>query len=232
MRGVFDEEDLEPVRPRQDTEFTLGSGTLLAIFFGLVLLCGLCFGLGYALGHRGAQPVAEVAPGTPQPPAPESVAKPSASAQPAPASAANAGTAPGAAQPSALAQGAAAQAAPAGQPAAQSALQASSNGGQAAVHPAAMPGTAVMPAGGAPGTVHPALETAGGFAVQIAAVSNQEDADVLTNALRKRGYTVTEMREPADNLIHVRIGPFATAAEANAWKNRLLNDGYNAIVQQ
>ena len=46
--------------------------------------------------------------------------------------------------------------------------------------------------------------------VQIAAVSNQEDADVLISALRKRGYAVTVRRDPADNLIHVRIGPFAT----------------------
>ena len=67
--------------------------------------------------------------------------------------------------------------------------------------------------------------------VQIAAVSNAEDADVLTGALRKRGYAVTARRDPADNLIHVRIGPFATLAEANGWKLRLLNDGYNAIVQ-
>jgi DedD protein len=53
----------------------------------------------------------------------------------------------------------------------------------------------------------------------------------LTSALRKRGYAVTVRRDPADNLIHVRIGPFATAAEANSWKMKLLNDGYNAIVQ-
>jgi DedD protein len=68
--------------------------------------------------------------------------------------------------------------------------------------------------------------------VQIAAVANVEDARVLADALRKRGYAVTARREPADNLIHVRIGPFATPAEANSWKMRLLNDGYNAIVQQ
>jgi DedD protein len=67
--------------------------------------------------------------------------------------------------------------------------------------------------------------------VQVAAVSNVEDAQVLTNALRQRGYTVTERREPADNLIHVRIGPFATTAEANSWRLKLLNDGYNAVVQ-
>ena len=67
--------------------------------------------------------------------------------------------------------------------------------------------------------------------VQIAAVSNTEDADVLTAALRKRGYVVTARRDPADNLIHVRIGPFPTLDEANRWKMKLLNDGYNAIVQ-
>ena len=69
------------------------------------------------------------------------------------------------------------------------------------------------------------------FMVQIAAVSNPEDAQVLTAALRKRGYLVTVRRDPADNLIHVRIGPFASQAEANSWSMKLLNDGYNAILQ-
>jgi cell division septation protein DedD len=67
--------------------------------------------------------------------------------------------------------------------------------------------------------------------VQIAAVSQPEDAEVLVNALRKRGYAVSARREAADGLIHVRIGPFASRDEANRWRQRLLNDGYNAIVQ-
>jgi cell division septation protein DedD len=67
--------------------------------------------------------------------------------------------------------------------------------------------------------------------VQIASVTNPEDADVLVNALRKRGYTVTAHRDPADGLIHVRIGPFTSSDEANKWRQKLLNDGYNAIVQ-
>lgn len=67
--------------------------------------------------------------------------------------------------------------------------------------------------------------------VQIAAVSHVEDAEVLTNALRKHGYTVTPRRE-ADNLIHVRIGPFTSHDEANRWRIRLLDDGYNAEIQQ
>jgi cell division septation protein DedD len=67
--------------------------------------------------------------------------------------------------------------------------------------------------------------------VQIAAVSHQEDADVLVNALRKRGYGVTARREPADGLVHVRIGPFTSRDEANRWRQKLMDDGYNAIMQ-
>ena len=69
------------------------------------------------------------------------------------------------------------------------------------------------------------------FMVQVAAVSHQDDADVLVGALRKRGYAVTTQRAPSDRLIHVRIGPFATHDEASRMCTRLLSDGYNAIVQ-
>src|ERR1039458_8904873 len=57
MRGVFDDEELEPEpeQPRRETELNLGPMTLWAIFFGMVLICGLCFGLGYTLGRRGSQ---------------------------------------------------------------------------------------------------------------------------------------------------------------------------------
>ena len=56
MRGAFDDREQEPARTRRDTELTLSSMTLLGIFFGLVLLCGLCFGLGYSLGRRNVSP--------------------------------------------------------------------------------------------------------------------------------------------------------------------------------
>jgi cell division septation protein DedD len=67
--------------------------------------------------------------------------------------------------------------------------------------------------------------------VQIAAVSHQEDADVLSAALRKHGYAVVEKREPADGLIHVRMGPFNSHDEADRWRQKLLSDGYNAMIQ-
>src|SRR5579871_3266647 len=57
MRGVFDEE--ETGRESRDTELTLGSGALIAMGCGLLLLCAVCFGLGYAAGHSGSTAVAK-----------------------------------------------------------------------------------------------------------------------------------------------------------------------------
>jgi cell division septation protein DedD len=67
--------------------------------------------------------------------------------------------------------------------------------------------------------------------VQIAAVSHEEDADVLVSALRKHGYVVSARRDPGDNLLHVQVGPFATHSDAASMRQRLLNDGYNAIIE-
>ena len=68
--------------------------------------------------------------------------------------------------------------------------------------------------------------------VQIAAVARQEDADVLVTALRQRGYGVVVRNEPQDKLLHVQVGPFADRGQAAAMKQKLLSDGYNAIIKQ
>ena len=84
----------------------------------------------------------------------------------------------------------------------------------------------------AAGSVGPALAQPGQVMVQVAAVGQKEDADVLVSVLLRRGYSVSARREPLDGLIHVKIGPFKTAAEAESWRQKLLNDGYNAEIQQ
>src|ERR1700686_1868093 len=35
----------------EDTEITLGTGKMLALFFGLVVLCAVFFGMGFSLGR-------------------------------------------------------------------------------------------------------------------------------------------------------------------------------------
>jgi len=221
MRGLFDEEEPEPDQPQRETELTLGSTTLLALFFGLVLICGLCFGLGYSVGRHGSQePPAAMQPAAgaqPSMQADSSRPKPSATAPtgvpPAPQRAIV--NLPPSTAPSI---NPAASGSSYGQPQVQSALPAVANPAQP-TQPAAAP------------RVAPALAPAAPLMVQIAAVSQEEDAAVLVSALRKRGYAVVARRDAADGLIHVRIGPFSSRDEANRWRMKLLNDGYNAVMQ-
>jgi len=69
------------------------------------------------------------------------------------------------------------------------------------------------------------------FVVQIAAVSSQDVADILTSSLAKKGYTVSVRHEPQDKLLHVQIGPFTSRKDAEAMRARVLADGFNAIVK-
>jgi DedD protein len=67
--------------------------------------------------------------------------------------------------------------------------------------------------------------------VQIAAVSHQEDADVLVSALKSHGFSVTVRNEAQDKLLHVQVGPFASRDQAKAMRQKLLDAGYNAILK-
>src|SRR5262249_57759892 len=42
---------LEHYMESQDTEITLGTGKMLGLFFGLVALCAVFFGMGFSLGR-------------------------------------------------------------------------------------------------------------------------------------------------------------------------------------
>ena len=55
MGDIFDERELRMAEYRPDAELTLGPKLLVGIFFGLLVLCGFCFGLGYTLGTRDAR---------------------------------------------------------------------------------------------------------------------------------------------------------------------------------
>jgi cell division septation protein DedD len=196
MHEVIDEEELTPVERRRDAELTLGPMTVTGLFFGLVLLCGLCFGLGYSMGRGGGHDALAVQPSGAGAvsPAASSVSKPKA--------------APPIAQPQGVAEGlpTAGASSAGGAAYAQTSGSTSANGANSAQYASAL-------------------------MVQIATVSHQEDADVLVGALRKRGFEATVSRDAADGQLHVRIGPFTSLSEANAMREKLTNDGYNAVVQ-
>jgi DedD protein len=229
----FSNEELEPAEAEQDTEFTLGGGTLLALGGGLLLLCLVSFGFGYRVGHRSsAESTTAVAPPSKSTESARPVAsgsKPGAAGQaparpqtqtPVSVPTVSSGNSRASTQPSSAVADEA-LGSPQPQPA---------NASGPSVHPALGGQTGgVQPASTL--RVQPAMTQVQGWMVQIAAVSHPEDAEVLIDALRKRGYTVTARREVSDNLIHVQTGPFVNRNDANAMRQKLLNDGYNAIVQ-
>lgn len=67
--------------------------------------------------------------------------------------------------------------------------------------------------------------------VQVAAVSKQEDAEILKAALQKKQYPVFIANSAGDPLFHVQVGPFTDRKDAEAMKTRLAADGYGAIVK-
>jgi hypothetical protein len=208
----------------RDREITLSMGVILSIFFALVLVCALFFGMGYTLGRRSSQSQT-LAEGTAGDsgnfngfkPSPQSVAVQPAPTSVPPAAAATSGT---------NSQGGSAPAASGD----------ASTPAEAAIPPVtATPATAVMPASTKPVAVTqppaPIQSVQQPSIVQVAAVSHQEDADVLLSALKKQGYAVYAQPSPQDKLIHIQLGPFANRNDANAMRQRLLADGYNAIVK-
>ena len=234
MRRGMGGDEFETEEAQPEREITLGTAMLVVIGCGVVLLCGLCFWIGLAAGRRSA-----TTPGTAaaqsveglavQEPAASSLAKPQAAGlvperSPQPA-------VPEAAQPFGGAQSASDHAPTSYAPA---------EGGSAAtaalaqVRPALpLEGSTASPTSEIGRVaVQPALQQTAGVMVQVAALSKVEDARVLVNALRQRGYSAAARREPVDGLIHVRVGPFANRTEAQAMSQRLEGDGYNAEVQQ
>lgn len=234
----------EPLPERPDKELTLGPVMLVVLAGGLVTLCGVCFGFGYAVGHRSTPALlASTAAQSSGPSAAQLLtaqqSKPAAapaSSQPKPDPVTNGTTSDGTTPDGAAADSAEQSAAPA----ARAVVQPVSS---APASPAAAPAViqTVLPAqsGSSPtavaGVVRPALpQTApasGAWMVQIAAVSHSEDADVLLGALRRKGYVVSARRDPLDNLLHVQVGPFGTHTDAANMRQKLLADGYNAIIQ-
>jgi cell division septation protein DedD len=213
--------DLDELHEPADREISLGTSTILAIFFALALLCAIFFAFGYSLGRRSVPP-APAAPEaasslTSNAPKP-SPGSPSAASKPETADA----TAPASAEPDT-------EPAPTAKTVALTPVTSTT---EPSARPSAKAAALTTRPSPAPAIAPPAAPaTAGSALVQVAAVSHPEDADVLLSALKKRGYSVSIRHEPQDKLLHVQIGPFASKKDAEAMRQKLLADGYNAIVK-
>jgi cell division septation protein DedD len=224
----LEDEDLDT--DSSDREISLSPSTLLGMFFLLAIICAVFFGFGYSMGHRSATTAVQ--------------------------SAENGDTAPlkasGDAKPAPGFSNSSSSLTPADAAAAQPVDESSNNDAGPADTPAAAPqprlerasapqptpqlrsAVAVRAPAHAAATAPVVPRSAAGSPaalVQVAAVSHQEDADILASALKRKGYTVAIRHEPNDKLLHIQLGPFANRKEAEAMKQRLSSDGYNAIVK-
>ena len=209
------------VTAQQDTEITLGTGRMLAIFFGLVLVCAFFFAIGFSLGRKTAMAGGGSTLGS-------AAASPTAVVRP---SAVKADAHPAAAQ-----SGNFSFYKSVGEKNADAALApADANATASAAAGASTAGTGATPAEAQKGTTDaatPAPATAGYF-VQVAAVSRKEDADALVEALKKKQYPAFSANtNSADKFYHVQVGPYADIKEAEAMRARLIGDGYNPIVKK
>ncbi|MGB8911646.1 MAG: SPOR domain-containing protein [Candidatus Sulfotelmatobacter sp.] len=206
----------------QDTEITLGTGKLLGVFFSLVAICAAFFALGYTLGRRsdsglsGALNLASL-PAT-------SGAKPASSGAAASApmtfyKAVEQQNANPQLTPAAAVAGNTDAASPASGQATPPAPGASSAGEQ----PQAQAANPPDPMAAIPTT---------GYYVQVAAVTKQEDAEALVDALKKKQYPAFVANNAVDKLFRVQVGPYGDIKEAEAMRSRLINDGYNPILKK
>lgn len=215
------ETEFQVVKQGEDREVTIGPLMLTILGIALLALCCICFVTGYAVGHRSASvnPTGTTASAHSGRPAAEILAQSQAAYSPA----SGAPTSASHAEPSAPAIGLSPVAA-AQTPESPSQPEPGTQSQPVQQPPAAQSGVrSALP--------QSAMQQ-GSFVVQVAAVENSQDADVLVSALRHRGYSVTAHRDPGDNLLHVQVGPFASRSDADAMRQKLLNDGYNAIVEQ
>jgi cell division septation protein DedD len=200
-------------RGAQAREMTLSTGMILGIFFGLALLCAVFFGFGYSMGSKSRQaPIVNADGSTAASTTDFNSFKPAAGAPVGSSSAPKVSAAPTVVVET-----------PAQAPIVRTAPAASTPITNTSKPVEAAPVAAVHSA--------PANETGLTFTVQVAAVSHQEDADLLVAALKRKNYSVVARTEAQDKLYHIQIGPFAAKKDADAMRQRLLGDGYNAIVK-
>jgi DedD protein len=212
----------------EDTEITLGTGKLLVLFFVLVAICAGSFSLGYKLGSKSEPAVSAAVSLTTTP----GVMKPASSAMSAPV------TAPKPVEQKSATPDPGAAAADM-KPVTPGDSSNPANGGAAGnsgANVSAANSSTANPSGTASATNAPDPATtlpASAYFVQVAAVSKQDDADALVDALKKKNYPAfVAVNAATDKLFRIQVGPFPDIQEAEAMRTRLIGDGYNPIVKK
>ena len=197
---------------QQDTEITLGTGRMLALFFVLVLVCAGFFAIGFSLGRK-ATAVGSGNVLAAQNKAPATVVRPTAGKNnPPPTPTSNDFSFYKAVE----------QKTADGQPPTKET-------------PAPPAATAIPDAAKSPASdsATPAPLPTNAYYVQVAAVTRQEDADALVEALKKKQYPAfIASNATGDKFYRVQVGPFTDIKDAELMRGRLTGDGYNPILKR
>jgi cell division septation protein DedD len=195
----------------EDTEITLGTGKLLVLFFGLVVICALFFALGYSIARKSEPSYMAVSAASPQQPSPDTKKAGGGSAAP---------TQPMTFYKSVEQKGAGPELTPAADAKTDTAPNTATTAAESTSASAPDPTTTLPSAG---------------YFVQVAAVTKQEDADALVDALKKKQYpafVAAQSQSSADKFFRVQVGPFSDIKDAEATRTRLIGDGYSPIVKK
>ena len=190
---------------QQDTEITLGTGRMLALFFALVTICAGFFAIGFSLGRKanlvgGNVLAAQVG-------SPSAVVRPPAGKNDPP------------------------PAASAGNFTFYKAVEQKTADSKLATPDAP---SATTPADPTKSEENPtATPPTNSYYVQVAAVTRQEDADALVEALKKKQYPAFTASNPSvDKFFRVQVGPYADIKDAELTRSHLVGDGYNPILKK
>jgi DedD protein len=187
-----------------DTEITLGTGKLLMLFFGLVAMCAVFFGMGYSLGRGSGKPAIA-----------EAAAPVSGTAHPAVQRTSESSKSDLTFYKAVEQKDADPSLTPAAQTT-QAPADTNSGGNKSPVAP--------DPA---------AIASGSSYFVQVAAVSKHEDAEALVDALKKKQYPAFTANGSAnDKLYHVQVGPYGEVKDAESMRAKLIGDGYNPILKK
>ena len=193
----------------QDTEITLGTGRMLALFFALVFVCAVFFAVGFSLGRKAGSGQDRVMAA--QAASPSSTVRPSAAKNDSPQQQSSNFSFYKAVEQ----KDADSQLTPSQDTSAQSASSRAAGGSSD------------------PASTSASAAASGAYYVQVAAVSRQEDAEALVEALKKKQYPAfTSNNSTSDKFFHVQVGPFTDIKDAETMRGRLVGDGYNPIVKK
>jgi len=198
-------------------DMVMESRHLLGVFLGIVVLCGVFFTLGYVMGRTQYDTSVRAATaGRPNPAAdasPKTEPKPTTSV---PAAsdwnfyrAGEAKSAPAPLKP---------------EPAVAKRSTISSASSAPAAKPASSSRTSKL--------AKPPLIPRGAVVLQVAALTRENNALALAEALQQKEYPAFVLGPAGDNLYRVQVGPFADAGSADQARRSLERDGFKAITKR